>query len=97
MQFLTKAQGMPTNIEETLTKMARDFIWEGSTKRKIALENLQRPIEEGGLNLLDIQARNDAIEITWLKTYLDFSPTRPTWAKITDLIIDVSMPPGPNA
>ena len=25
-QFLTKTQGMPTNIEETLMKMARDFI-----------------------------------------------------------------------
>lgn len=44
---------------------------------KIALENLHRPIQEGGLNL-------------------DFSPSRPTWAKITDLIIDASMPQGPN-
>ncbi|KAF8493203.1 hypothetical protein F5888DRAFT_1569885, partial [Russula emetica] len=33
----------------------------------------------------------------WIKTYLDFSPTRPTWAKITDLIIDASMPQGNNA
>jgi len=41
------------------------------------------------LNLIDIKARNEAIEIMWLRTYLDFSPTRPKWAKITDLIIDV--------
>jgi ribonuclease HI len=95
-QFLTKAQGMPPEIEDTLTRIIRDFMWEGYTLSKIALENLHRPIEEGGLNLIDIKARNDAIELTWLKAYLDFSPTRPTWAKITDLIIDAAMPQGPN-
>jgi hypothetical protein len=96
-QFLAKAQGMPTEVEETLTKMARNFMWEGCTAPGIALENLHRPIEEGGLNLINIQARNDAIEIIWVQTYLDFSPSRPKWAKITDLIIDASMPPGANA
>jgi hypothetical protein len=58
----------------------RDFVWEGNAKPKIALGNLQRPaIEEGGLNLLVIKARNDAIElaieIMWLKTYLDLAVT----------------------
>lgn len=96
-QFLTRAQGMPRPVEEALTKIAREFMWEGYTLSKVALENLHRPIEEGGLNLLDIRARNDAIELTWLKTYLDFSPTRQDWAKITDLIIDAIMPPGPTA
>jgi hypothetical protein len=98
-QFLTKAQGMPKEIEAVLTKTARNFIWEGGTMSKIALENLHRrdrPIQEG-LNLIDIRARNDAIEIMWLKAYLDFSPSRPTWAKITDLIIDTAMPQGANA
>ena len=95
-QFLTKAQGMPKEIENTLTKIARDFIWEGGTLSRIALENLHRPTQEGGLNLLDIRARNDAIEIIWLKDYLDFSPSRTRWAKLTDLIIDASMPQGNN-
>jgi len=88
---------MPQEIESALTKMARNFIWEGGTMSKIALENLHCPINEGGLNLIDIKTRNDAIEIMWLKAYLDFSPSRPTWAKITDLIIDASMPQGTNA
>ena len=95
-QFLAKAQGMPKEIEETLTRITRDFMWEGYTISKIALENLHRPIEEGGLNLIDLKARNDAIELTWLKAYLDFSPSRPAWAKITDLIIDATMPQGSN-
>ena len=33
----------------------------------------------------------------WIKTYLDLSPTHPIWAKITDLIIDATMPQGNNA
>ncbi len=78
-QFLTKAQGMPTHIEEALTRIIRDFIWEGSTSPRIALESLYKPIKEGGLNLLDIKVRNDAIELVWLKSYLDLTPSRPLW------------------
>ena len=93
-QFLTKAQGMPTHIEDTLIKTIRNFMWEDDSSPRIALDLLQRPPEEGGLGLLDIKARNEAIEITWLKAYLDFSPTRPTWATVTDMIIVAAGPPG---
>ena len=67
-------------------------MWEDDSSPRLAFDVLQRPIEEGGLNLLDIQARNKAIEIIWLKIYLDFSPKRPTWAKITDLMLDRTAP-----
>ena len=93
-QFLTKAQGMPTAIEKALTKILHDFIWEDDSSPRIALDTLYKPIEQGGLNLLNLQARNEAIEITWLKEYLNLSPTRPTWAKITDLVINATAPPG---
>jgi hypothetical protein len=86
-QFLTKAQGMPTHVEEVLTKIIRDFMWEEDSSPRIALDFLHRPPDTGGLGLLDIRARNEAIDITWLKSYLNFSPTRPTWAKVTDPII----------
>ena len=49
---------------------------------------------EGGLDLLDLEIRNEAIDIMWLKTYLDFSLKRPEWATIMDLIIEVSAPKG---
>ena len=91
-QFLTMAQGMPKRIEDAITKMIRDYMWEDDSSPRIALDILQRPIEEGGLNLLDIRARNEAIKITWIKRYLDFSPNRPKWAKVMDLIIDTSAP-----
>ena len=92
-QFLTKAQGMPDHVENALTKAIRNFMWQDNSSPRIALDILQRPIEEGGLNLLDLKARNEAIEIIWMKSYLNLSPSRPRWAKIVDLIIDTSAPP----
>jgi hypothetical protein len=85
---------MPTAIEKALTKILRDFIWEDDSSPRITLDTLYKPIKQGGLNLLDLQAQNEVIEITWLKEYLNVSPTRPTWAKITDLVINATAPPG---
>ena len=93
-QFLTKAQGMPPHIEKALTKIIRDFMWDDDSSPRIALDILQRPVNQGGLNLLDIEARNEAIDIVWLKEYLKLTPQRATWAKVTDLIIDSTAPEG---
>ena len=96
-QYLTMAQGMPPNIEEALTKIARDFMWSDDSSPRLALDILQKPIKEGGLKLLDIKTRNEAIEIMWLKSYLNLSPSRPEWATVTDLLIDTAAPPTTNA
>jgi hypothetical protein len=68
MQFLTMAQGMPTNIEDALTKIIRRFMWGADSSPRLALSILQCPEDEGGLNLLNITARNEAIELMWLKS-----------------------------
>jgi hypothetical protein len=91
-QFLTQAQGMLKETKDTLNRMIKNFIWEDNSSPRIANETLRNPIMEGGLDLLDLKIRNEAIDIMWLKTYLDFSPKRPEWATITDLIIEVSAP-----
>lgn len=62
-QFLTQAQGMPHHIEEAIKKTIKSFIWEESTSPRIAINYLHCTVEEGELNLLDITARNEAIEI----------------------------------
>ena len=92
-QYLTMAQGMPENIEKALIKIMRKFMWGDDSSPRIALDFLQSPVEEGGLNLLDITARNEAIELMWLKSYLNISPSRPEWAAVTDLLIDTAAPP----
>ena len=75
-QFLAKVQGMPASIEKAITKIISNFIWGENDKPKIAAPSLQKAMEEGGLKMLDIKARNEAIELMWLKAYLNFSPSR---------------------
>jgi len=87
-QFLTKAQGMPKHIEDALVKIIREFIWDSSTPPTISLKKLYAPKESSGIDLLNIPARNKAIDVTWLKSYLDLSPSRPNWAFVTDAIIN---------
>ena len=89
-QFLSKAQGMPSSVKETLTKIIRDFMWEEDSSPRISLDFLHLPPDAGGLGLLDIRSRNEAIDITWLKAYLNFTPSHPTWAKVTDPIITLA-------
>lgn len=92
-QYLAKVQGMPKEIEKAFQKLIQDFIWDGERAPRIALETLELPLDEGGLNLLNIRTRNEAIDIMWLKSYLNFSPSRPAWAVVTDLLINAAAPP----
>jgi len=69
-------------------------MWKDDSSPRIALDFLYLPINEGGFNLLNISARNEAIDIIWLKLYLNFTPTHPIWATIMDLILNKVAPPG---
>jgi hypothetical protein len=85
---------MPIHIEDTLTKTIRDYIWDNDVHPRIGLEHLHKPLNEGGLNILDIKSQNEAIEIVWLKDYLNLTPSRQMWARVTDILINASAPPG---
>ncbi|KAI0335408.1 hypothetical protein GY45DRAFT_1221604, partial [Cubamyces sp. BRFM 1775] len=76
-QFRAKAQGMPPAVETCIKNMIRHFIWGEAKRPAVAYDILLASEETGGLALLDIAARNDAIDLMWLKSYLDFSVTRP--------------------
>ncbi|KAA1466381.1 hypothetical protein DENSPDRAFT_856085 [Dentipellis sp. KUC8613] len=95
-QFRAKVQGMPDHVEKELIKIIRNFIWDGKHTPPVAMDQLYRPRAEGGIGLLDIKTRNKAIQITWLRAYLDLSPTRPKWAFITDLLVNKIIPKGFN-
>lgn len=92
-QYRACVRGMPPEIELRLTRMIRNFIWGGGeiTHPTVGMETLIRPIEEGGKKLLDIKTRNEAIELMKAKRFLDLSETRPTWAKIADSLIHISL------
>ena len=88
-QFLAKAHSMPREIEIALVKIIRSFIWdESAAPPTISIKKLYLEKERGGISLLNIPARNKAIDLTWLKAYLDLSPSRANWAFVTDAIIN---------
>lgn len=92
-QFLTKVQGMPETIREALTKEIKQFIWEDNDHApRLGMNHLERD-KEGGIKLLNIKNRNEAIEIVWLRDYLNLKETRPIWAHITDILINETTPP----
>ncbi len=86
-QFLTRAQGMPLEIEKKLVGMIALFVWNGDRHPRIERETLYKPIDEGGLNLLDVEARNEAVDLIWLREYLNLTPIRPLWAFVADVLI----------
>ena len=45
-------------------------------------------ISDGGKKILDVQARNEAIELMKLKSYLRLDEHRPRWAKVADALIN---------
>ena len=85
-QYLTKVQGMPKATEKALMKIQRDFIWD-TKKPMVSMDRLSKLITEGGIKLIDITSRNEAIELMWMKSYLDLSEKRPTWAFAMDVLI----------
>lgn len=86
-QFLAMAQGMPKAVEKTLMDMAVKFIWKGDKHPRVAREVLYSEVSEGGIKLLDISARNEAIDLMWLKAYLDLTRDRPVWAALADALL----------
>jgi hypothetical protein len=78
-QYLATVQGMPKEVEKRLEKRVRKFLWAEKTNVTVNKETVYAPAEMGGKNLLDIVTRNEAIAVTWLKTYLSFGPDRPLW------------------
>jgi ribonuclease HI/exonuclease III len=85
--YLAKVQGMPKEIEVRLEKRTRHYIWNEKTHVAVNKETIYAPIEVGGRKVLDLPARNDAIYLTWLRSYLDLRMShRPKWAFAADAI-----------
>ncbi|KAJ7856802.1 hypothetical protein B0H14DRAFT_3448195 [Mycena olivaceomarginata] len=76
-QYLATVQGMPEEVEERLDRRIRSFLWADKSQANVNKEK----------NLLDLIARNEAITVTWLKTYLSFGPDRPLWCFVADEIL----------
>jgi hypothetical protein len=61
-QYLTRVQGLPKEVENTLIKAEHSFLW-GQERARIAHETMTLNIDDGGKQILDITARNEAIDL----------------------------------
>ncbi|KAH9892715.1 hypothetical protein C8Q73DRAFT_744726 [Cubamyces lactineus] len=86
-QFRAKAQGMPQSVEKELTAAMRAFIWGEGKAPKVAMATLQGSYDDGGIALLDLEARNVAIDLVWLRDYLRLTERRPAWATLADVLL----------
>ena len=57
---------------------------------------MSSPIEIGGKKILDIKARNEAIKLMELKSYLQLDEGRPRWAKVADVLMAENIPKDQN-
>ncbi|KIJ53604.1 hypothetical protein M422DRAFT_154796 [Sphaerobolus stellatus SS14] len=71
-QYLTQVQGMPKDVENTLVKIIRGFLWGESKSPPINLETMYADTASGGKKILNIKVRNHAIELGKIKAYLNF-------------------------
>lgn len=63
------------------------FLWDEKSHVRINKETVYAPIKNGGRQVLDLLARNEAIMVTWIRSYLDMTPDRATWAYVADALI----------
>src|SRR5882724_8038895 len=69
--FLAAVNGMLDHIENEMTKIMKDFIWDGNKRGLMKLDYTAEIREKGGLGMPDLKTRMKSIDIMWLKKYLD--------------------------
>ena len=62
----------------------------------VSAQVMSSKITEGGKKILDVQARNEVIELMKLKSYLRLDEHRPRWAKVADILISQNIPTSQN-
>ncbi|KAI0757506.1 hypothetical protein C8Q80DRAFT_1116624 [Daedaleopsis nitida] len=77
-------QRMPDSVRSRFEKIVRKYLWNDRIIPPVSMEQACASRDSGGLAILDLKSRNEAIDVMWLKDYLSFGPTRATWTKLAD-------------
>ncbi|KAF5320843.1 hypothetical protein D9619_000262 [Psilocybe cf. subviscida] len=86
-QYLTRVQGMPTDVLDRINKLLSAFVW-NEDRPSINADTLRAPIRLGGRKLIDLHARNEAIELRKYQCYCTSNPElRPQCAYVVDEIL----------
>ena len=56
-----------------LVRILRKYLWNDRIVPPISMEYAYADRDRGGLGILDIESRNEAIDLTWARTYLQES------------------------
>ena len=94
-QYLTRVQGMSAEVETIISRKITAFLWDDASPM-VSASVMSGHIEAGGKKILDIKARNEAIELVKLQSYLRLDKNRPRWARIADILIKDNIPISQN-
>ncbi|OSD03193.1 hypothetical protein PYCCODRAFT_1444584 [Trametes coccinea BRFM310] len=61
-QFLTDVQRMPKAIMDRMNALIRRYLWNDKHTPPVRTEYMLLPADRGGFGILDLEARNDAID-----------------------------------
>jgi len=81
---------IPVEVYSLLNKKIDNFIWKGR-KRRIKHQILYKPITEGGINLINIEAHFQALKASWVPRLLNH--TNDAWTCIPQYYLNLF---GPN-
>jgi hypothetical protein len=81
-QYLTQVNGMPPAVLKHVLKSQKEFMNNGKSSM-ISREQLMAPKEMGGLGMLDLEARNEAIQLVKAGSLAETDPQkRAFWASL---------------
>ncbi|PPQ86386.1 hypothetical protein CVT26_004754, partial [Gymnopilus dilepis] len=90
-QFQSRVQTMPKEIEKSLSRQISKFMWTDQTPM-VNREIMSSRIDFGGKKVMDMEARNEAIELMKMRAYLSHGQDRPRWAYLADILIARNLP-----
>lgn len=87
VQYTLMMNPPPKTVITRVNKILRTIVWKGKSKSTIRLEELYRPMEEGGLGLPDFEARSTAAKLMWIKKWRQEPAKRPDWTPFLDEVL----------
>ena len=91
-QYITAAQSMPDQYMNILMKRIRSFLWNSEAIPAVATELLSELLSQGSRKILNLKARNEAINIRKIRKILDYSANRPLASDVAMTIIAKTLP-----
>ena len=82
---------MPEPIQSKIHKMIMEFVW-GKERATMNTKDMAQDPTRGGRKILDIAKRNEAIDLMWVKQYLNMGQNRPKWTYMMDEILRMERP-----